>query len=96
MKQYVIRLKPESGYQDFVEAFNDGFCRQIGGEWSGRSLDAFHDYLSWPEEREYTLMFVGWNACRPMLAAEAVGDQSLIEVLEEIFKDNQHVKIKLE
>ena len=57
LKTYVINLKPKSSYEDFVKAFNEGFCRKFGGEWNGKSLDAFHDYLSWPDEDEFKLIF---------------------------------------
>lgn len=55
---------------DFVEATNVGFVEQVGGKWDG-SLDAFNDYLSWPEQEEYELQLLDAAGCARSLARAA-------------------------
>ena len=43
---------------------NDGFIRFVGGEWTG-NLDAFNDYLKWPDKNEYQLEIVALPAAQP-------------------------------
>jgi hypothetical protein len=64
--EYVIDLSAAGSWEEFVEAFNVGFCRRVGGEWPGTNWDAFHDFLAWPKEEEYRLVFKGWEACRAL------------------------------
>src|SRR5262245_24743429 len=35
-------------FEGFIREFNRVFISQIAGDWNG-NLDAFNDYLSWPE-----------------------------------------------
>ena len=44
-------------FDDFVAATNAGLIESVGGRWNG-NLDAFNDYLSWPEEQVYELELV--------------------------------------
>ena len=39
-----------------------GFVELVGGKWNG-NLDAFNDYLSWPEEEEYELELLDAASC---------------------------------
>lgn len=57
-------------FDDFVDAVNLGFVRHVGGRWNG-NLDAFSDYLSWPEEDEYQLELLGAENCAAHLGHEA-------------------------
>jgi hypothetical protein len=37
-------------FAGFVDEFNRVFCSRFDATWNG-NLDAFHDYLNWPERR---------------------------------------------
>lgn len=50
---------------------NAGMIRQAGGEWHW-SLDAFNDYLIWPQEAEYELELLGSDVCRARLGHQAL------------------------
>ena len=65
--EYVVDLTSVASWEAFVEAFNEGFVRAVGGEWNG-NLDAFNDYLYWPEEHPYRLVIRGWHSCVATLA----------------------------
>ena len=73
MKTFTIDGRGVRSFDDFVEATNVGFIEQVGGKWNG-NLDAFSDYLSWPEEKEYELKLVDAPGCARNLghAAQAV------------------------
>ncbi len=94
MIHYEVNLEPRFSFPEFVEAFNAGFIRKVGGEWTG-NLDAFHDYLSWPDEDEYELTVAGWDGCRSMLSTERAGEHNLLAIFTEIFERNPHVKLNL-
>ena len=49
---------------------NKGFIRAVGGEWNGH-LDAFNDYLSWPDEESYELVLLGAKHCENVLGHHA-------------------------
>jgi hypothetical protein len=86
MREFIIDLSCAMTFEDFVSAFNEGFCRHVGGGWEGRSWDAFHDFLSWPEEQCYCLTFRGWERC----AALRQNDR---DMMREILNDNPHVHV---
>ena len=71
MKRFVVDCQGASSFADFVNAMNDGFIRSVGGEWTG-NLDAFNDYLKWPDEGEYQLEIVASARCRAALGHEAM------------------------
>ena len=52
---------------------NQGLVRDAGGEWNG-NLDAFNDYLSWPDEESYELVFLGAEHCESVLGHRAQAD----------------------
>src|SRR5687768_1336268 len=83
--EYVVDLSGVSSFEEFVAAFNDGFCRHCGGGWNGRSWDAFHDYLSWPSEERFRLTLRGWKQCRGLNAQER-------KMVSDIIADNEHVE----
>ncbi|MGL4423297.1 MAG: barstar family protein [Gemmataceae bacterium] len=85
MREFVLDLTNVSTFEGFVAAFNDGFCQHCGGHWHGRSWDAFHDYLSWPQQQQYRLVFEGWAGCRGLQ-----GDDR--RLVREILADNPHVE----
>jgi hypothetical protein len=39
-----------SDFAGFIAEFNRGFVSHVDGDWNG-NLDAFNDYLSWPDDR---------------------------------------------
>ncbi len=49
---------------------NRAIIRNAGGEWKG-SLDAFNDYLSWPDEESYELELLGAEHCETVLGHRA-------------------------
>ena len=58
MRRFTIDGRQVRSFDDFVAATNAGLIESVGGKWNG-NLDAFNDYLSWPEEQEYELELVG-------------------------------------
>jgi hypothetical protein len=86
VRGYVVDLAEATTFEGFVAAFNEGFCRHCGGHWHGRSWDAFHDYLSWPEEQQYRLTFKGWKGCRGLRGQNR-------RLVREILADNPHVEV---
>ena len=88
-RTFVVDLGGAEGFGDFVAAFNQGFCEPVGGHWSGNSWDAFHDYLSWPEEEQFVLVFRQWQSGRALAASQKA-------MVEQILKDNPHVQVAYE
>jgi hypothetical protein len=70
VKTFTIDGRGVRSFDDFVEATNVGFVQQVGGKWSG-NLDAFNDYLSWPEEGEYEFQILGAAECTRSLGHAA-------------------------
>jgi hypothetical protein len=86
--QYQINLAGVETFEDFVAAFNLGLIDSVGGHWNG-NLNAFNDYLYWPEPHPYGLTLVGWQKCAETLAKfPAFGGGTMLSVIEEIFADN--------
>jgi hypothetical protein len=93
MREYIVDLSSVTSYQDFIAAFNEGFIRPVGGEWHG-NLDAFNDYLWWPEEHPYRLVLRGWQACAPAVNQHQTWDHRHVrEVLVDIFRDNPQAEV---
>jgi len=88
MKRYTVDCSSVGSFGDFVRATNAGFIRVVGGEWNG-NLDAFNDYLSWPEEEEYELEFSGAAACATALGHAAMATW-LRDTLRTCHPDNIH------
>jgi len=57
VKRFSIDGREVKSFDEFVAATNAGLIESVGGKWNG-NLDAFNDYLSWPEEQEYELELV--------------------------------------
>jgi hypothetical protein len=92
MREFVVRSGAVASRGHLVSVFNEGLFRFAGGEWRG-NLDAFHDLLSWPDDDSYRLVLSGWSACRAALAGERTWDgKPLLDVLEEIIRDNPQVE----
>ena len=52
-------------FDGFIREFNRVFISQIGGDWNG-NLDAFNDYLYWPEA-PYTIKWrKSWKSRRDL------------------------------
>jgi len=62
MKRFTIDGRRVRSFDDFIEATNVGLIDRVGGRWNG-NLDAFNDYLAWPEEEEYELQLLGADEC---------------------------------
>ena len=93
MREFVVRVADVGSFEDFIAAFNEGFCRHVGGHWGG-NLDAFNDYLSWPDEGRYRLIFQGWPECAAALARVPYQPrQSMRDVILEILRDNDQVEV---
>lgn len=84
MREFVVELGDAATWDAFAAAFNDGFCRRVGGEWGGQNWNAFHDYLSWPEEQRFRLVFRDWGGCRGL-------DDAARRMVQAIVADNPHV-----
>jgi len=87
---YQIDCQKINSYGDFIEEFNKNMIRSVGGEWNG-NLDAFNDYLSWPEPNPYKLVIKGTDRCKEILnyKANEKHEKNLWPLLEEIFLDNK-------
>jgi hypothetical protein len=93
--EYVVDLSTASSWADFVAAFNVGLVRGLGAEWNG-NLDAFNDYLWWPQEHPYRLVVRDWQACSAMVNLHKAPDgRPILEVVSEIFADNPQVQVVL-
>src|SRR3954469_3340056 len=57
MKRFTIDGALVKSFDEFVVAMNSGLIEALGRKWNG-NLDAFRDYLSWPEEQEYELQLL--------------------------------------
>ena len=70
MKKFTVDCRSIGSFGDFVEAMNQGLISRVGGEWNGH-LDAFNDYLSWPEGEAYELELLGAAHCAITLGHDA-------------------------
>jgi hypothetical protein len=86
MREFIVDMTDASTFEEFVVAFNEGFCAHCGGHWHGRSWDAFHDYLSWPREERFRLVLKGWQGCRGLRGEDR-------KMVREILADNPHVEV---
>jgi len=84
MREFIVDLAAAETREEFVAAFNAGFCVHVDGSWRGKSWDALHDYLSWPKEERYRLVLRGWRACRCLEPKEK-------KMVADILADNPHV-----
>lgn len=95
MREYVVDVSAASSWADFIAAFNEGFVRPVGGDWSG-NLDAFNDYLSWPDEHPYRLVVRGWQSCGAAVNRHKTWDgRPVLDVVAEIFRDNPQAEVIL-
>jgi hypothetical protein len=109
VKRFAIDGRRVRSFDEFVDAANAGFIESVGGKWNG-NLDAFKDYLSWPEEEEYELEPIdAWlrahlQTCYPsnvadmesrLERAEVGQGQTLFDVVKEIIAGNPHVRLVL-
>jgi hypothetical protein len=96
VKEYVVDVSAAASWADFIAAFNEGFVRPVGGaEWNG-NLEAFTDYLWWPDEHPYRLVVRGWQACASAVNQHKTWDQRpVLEVMAEIFRENPQAEVIL-
>jgi hypothetical protein len=96
VKEYIVDVSAATSWADFIAAFNEGFIGPVGGgEWNG-NLDAFNDYLWWPDEHPYRLVVRGWHACAPPVNRHKTWDQRpVLDVITEIFRDNPQAEVIL-
>lgn len=90
-KHYTIDCRSITSYQDFIELFNTVLIRPAGGEWGG-NLDAFNDYLSWPENVPYRLTILGTDRCKAILnyKAHTRHKEKLWSILIQILSDDNN------
>jgi hypothetical protein len=96
VKEYDVDVSAATSWADFIDAFIEGFIRPVcGSQWNG-NLDAFNDYLSWPDERPYRLVVRGCQACAPAVNRHKTwNERPVLEVIAEIFRDNPHAEVVL-
>ncbi|PKN26494.1 MAG: hypothetical protein CVU65_05445 [Deltaproteobacteria bacterium HGW-Deltaproteobacteria-22] len=63
---YRVDCTKIASFEDFIEAFNKALIEPVGGKWNG-NLDAFNDYLSWPDQTPYKLEILGASRCAQTL-----------------------------
>ena len=91
MKDYVVDVANVTSWEEFITAFNEGFVSTFGSEWNG-NLDAFNDYLWWPDEHPYRLVIRGWQECSAAVNEHKTRDnRPVLEVIAEIFAENPQV-----
>jgi hypothetical protein len=96
VQEYVVDLSHAASWADFIAAFNEGFVRPVGGgRWDG-NLDAFNDYLWWPDEHPYRLVVRGWQSCAAAVNRHKTWDgRPVLEVIAEIFRENPQAEVIL-
>ena len=88
MTEYQIHLAAVGTFSDVVNAFNVGMIDALGGHRNG-NLDAFNDYLYWPEPHPYRLLLQGWDQCKAVLSKlPAPSGRSMLAEIEEILAIN--------
>jgi hypothetical protein len=96
MNEFTVNLGQVTSWTDFIDAFNRDFIRPVCGsdwDWNG-NLDAFNDVLWWPDPHPYSLVLVGWKSCFTVVNQHRAPDgRPVLEVIDEIFRDNRHVTI---
>ncbi|MBI1915189.1 MAG: barstar family protein [Planctomycetes bacterium] len=93
MREYVVDVSAATSWAEFIGAFNQGFVRQVGGEWNG-NLDAFNDYLWWPDEHPYRLVVRGWHLCASAVNQHETWDRRpVLDVIAEILRDNPQAEV---
>ena len=70
MKRFTIDCQGVASFADFVAAANAGLVHGVGGDWNG-SLDAFNDYLTWPQDDTYELELTDASSCAAALGHTA-------------------------
>lgn len=97
MKIFRIDCSKVDSYEDFIEAFNIGMIRSVGGEWNG-NLDAFNDYLSWPDDFPYQISLVGHSRCESKLNYKRRQhySETLWSTITEILRDSEGVIVSYE
>lgn len=84
MREFLVDLTGVTTLEGFLAAFNAGFCQQVGGELHTLNWNAFNDFLSWPEEENYRLVFKSWGRIRGVhrrMAQECFRDNPQVEVV---------------
>lgn len=95
MREYIVDISAAESWADFIAAFNEGFIRTFGGEWNG-NLDAFNDYLYWPDEHPYRVVIHGWHERASAINRHLAPDgRPVLDVVAEIFRENPQVEIDL-
>ena len=96
MVEYIVDLTTVRRWEDFIEAFNEGFVRLVdNAEWNG-NLDAFNDYLWWPNEHPYRLIIRGWQLCYSAISEHKTQDGLLVlDVIIEILEQNTQAEVIL-
>lgn len=88
MLTFDIDGKKVTDYTSFVSEMNQNFISKIEGNvgWNG-NLDAFNDYLSWPDT-EFCVRIRNSDSVKQVLSKELKNNRNVWEILIEIFKDN--------
>ena len=87
MRRYKVDCRKVTDFEGFIDAFNRDFVHKVGGHWNG-NLDAFNDYLAWPEEERYELELIGCQNLETALDHQYGPDpQTIYEVIYEVFED---------
>jgi hypothetical protein len=94
MKEFVVDLSDAKSWADFIAAFHRDFILPgcgTGCDWNG-NLDAFNDYLWWPEPHPFRLVLRGWASCMTTVNQHHAPDgRPVLEVVDELLRDNAHV-----
>lgn len=83
MREFVVDLTGVTTVEGFLAAFNGGFCQHVGGHLHTLNWNTFHDYLSWPGDERYRLVFLGWGHIRGVSRKTA----------DQVFRDNPQAEV---
>jgi hypothetical protein len=93
MISHTVDLSCVATWPEFIEAFNAGFIRHFSVKWNGH-MDAFHDYLWWPDKHPYRLLLRGWEQCFDSVNGfRHHSGHRILEMVLDSFKDNPQTQV---
>jgi hypothetical protein len=93
MREYVVDVSSANNWEEVIASFNRGIFHSLDAVWNGH-LDAFNDYLYWPDEKPYRLIVRGWDECRTRLKSVLHwGKQPKLDVIAEILNESEDCQV---
>ena len=95
MQHYCVDLSDIGDQESLLHAFNEGLIWHAGGDWNTLNLDAFNDYLSWPDT-PYQLNIRSWSSCEVLDREHVPSRQSIRSVMHETFQNHPDIVLELD